>query len=176
MYIGIGLILNSQGIMLRNIGIFLIITEHISCFLQWALTGLGIVLIFFACYYEKKSTKNEMNFKKKYLIKYCEECNYKYGRSLITSLFWSSKLSEVISKALCCVYEVFCRDMTQDKQIFYFYGNIFVTNKLLYVGENKFIWDVKKYIVKMLKFVEIYVKNMLKYKNNFLERLRLYYE
>ena len=53
-------------------------------------------------------------------------------------------MSEVISKALCCVYEVFCRDMAQVKQIFYFYGNIFVTNKLLYVGENKFIWDVKK--------------------------------
>ena len=26
----------------------------------------------------------------------------------------------------------------------------------------------------MLKFVEIYIENMLKYKNNFLERLRLY--
>ena len=52
----------------------------------------------------------------------------------------------------------------------------FATNKLSYVGKNKFMLYVKKYIVKMLKLVEIYVKNMLKYKNNFLERLRLYYE
>lgn len=56
------------------------------------------------------------------------------------------------------------------------YGNFFVVNKFLYMGENKFICVVKKYMAKMLKFVEKYVENMLKYKNNFLERLRLYYE
>ena len=37
------------------------------------------------------------------------------------------------------------------------YGNIFVINKFLCIGQNKFICVVKKYMAKMLKFVEKYV-------------------
>ena len=62
-YIGIGLILNSLGALLRNFEIFLM-AEYISCFLQGFLTGLGIVLIFYGFYYEKYNWKNNMNFKK----------------------------------------------------------------------------------------------------------------
>lgn len=66
-YIGIGLISNSLGIILRrNEGIFsTIISEHISCFLQGTFTGLGIVLIFLGYYYEKNGNENKINFKKK---------------------------------------------------------------------------------------------------------------
>lgn len=61
-YIGIGLILNSLGILLREFEIYsMILPEHIKCFTQGFFTSLGIVLILYGCYYER----HNFNFKKK---------------------------------------------------------------------------------------------------------------
>lgn len=61
-YMGIGLILNSLGILLRQLEIYSIaLPEHIKCFIQGFFTSLGIVLILYGCYYERYN----INFKKK---------------------------------------------------------------------------------------------------------------
>lgn len=61
-YIGIGLILNSLGILLREFQIdSIVLPEYIKCFTQGFFTSLGIVLILYGCYYERYN----INFKKK---------------------------------------------------------------------------------------------------------------